>query len=59
MSLNAFKKLPKEKRNELILVVVITIGVLAALGFGLIRPQYGVLADLAKKKWKTRRSWTR
>jgi len=35
-----YKKLPKEKRDHLILVVLITAVVLGGLGFGLIRFQY-------------------
>lgn len=53
-SLTAFKKLPKEKRNELIMVILVTIGVLTALGFGLIRSQFRLLDDLAKKKADSR-----
>jgi hypothetical protein len=36
----SFKKLPKQKRDHLILVAVATVAVLAGLGFGLIRRQY-------------------
>jgi Tfp pilus assembly protein PilO len=35
-----FKKLPKEKRDHLILVVLVTAAILGGLGFGLIRAQY-------------------
>src|SRR5437868_3827275 len=42
-----FKKLPKEKRNQLILAVVGTVAVLSGLGFGLIRFQYDNLDHLA------------
>jgi Tfp pilus assembly protein PilO len=38
-----FKKLPKEKRDHLILVVLITAVALGGLGFGLIRFQYDKL----------------
>jgi Tfp pilus assembly protein PilO len=38
-----FKKLPKQKRDHLILVAVITVALLAGLGFGLIRRQYDAL----------------
>lgn len=38
-----FKKLPKEKRDHLILVVLVTAAVLGGLGFGLIRAQYDSL----------------
>jgi Tfp pilus assembly protein PilO len=43
-------RLSKEKRTQLILVLVVTAGLLAALGFGLIKRQYASVADLAKKK---------
>jgi Tfp pilus assembly protein PilO len=45
-----FKKLPKEKKNALILVVVVTVAVLAGLGFGLIKYQFGKLAALRNKR---------
>src|SRR6476620_11429875 len=45
-----FKKLPKEKRNALILVVIVTIAVLNGLGFGLIKYQFGKLAELRGKR---------
>lgn len=38
-----FKKLPKEKRDQLLLVVLITVVALGGLGFGLIRAQYANL----------------
>jgi len=41
-----FKKLPKEKRNALILVVIVTIAVLNGLGFGLIKYQFNKLSAL-------------
>jgi hypothetical protein len=44
-----FGKLSKEKRNQLILVVVGTIAVLGALGFGLVKFQYDKLRSLADK----------
>jgi hypothetical protein len=44
-----FKKLPKDKRNQLILVLVGTVAVLCGLGFGLIRFQYEGLKSLAAK----------
>jgi hypothetical protein len=54
---NAMKstKLPKEKRNQLILICLVTVAVLAGLGFGLIRHQYGNLTRLANKKWEAER----
>jgi Tfp pilus assembly protein PilO len=45
-----FKKLPKEKRNALILVVIVTVAVLSGLGFGLIKYQFGKLAELRAKR---------
>jgi len=44
-----FSKLPKEKRTPLILVVVLTVIVLGALGFGLIKWQYRSLREIAEK----------
>ena len=44
-----FKKLPKEKRSQLILVILVTVGVLVGLGFGLIRAQFDGLSELASK----------
>jgi hypothetical protein len=45
-----FAKLPREKRNQFILVVVITLAVLSGLGFGLIKYQYENLKHLADRK---------
>ena len=45
-----FSKLPKEKRNQLILVALGAVIVLGALGFGLIKWQYGTLRTLADKR---------
>ena len=47
-----FKKLPKEKKNALILVVVGTVAVMGGLGFGLIKLQFAKLADLRDKRTK-------
>lgn len=44
------KSLPKEKRNSLILVGLLTAGASTALALGLIRPQYQHIAGLAKKR---------
>src|SRR5262249_19242855 len=44
------KRLPKEKRNQLISVVVVIVLCLAAWGFGLIRYQYGSLRQLSESK---------
>ena len=43
-------KLSKQKRNQLVLICLVTIVVLAGLGFGLIKHQYGNLTRLADKK---------
>jgi Tfp pilus assembly protein PilO len=45
-------KLPKEKRNELVVVVIVTIVVLAGLFFGLIHFQKQNLTNLADRKIK-------
>src|SRR5947209_1624075 len=45
-----FKKLPREKRNQLALVLILTVALLNGLGFGLIRFQYLRLQNLASKK---------
>jgi len=45
-----FSKLPKEKRNQLVLVAVTTVIVLGGLGFGLIKSQYDNLKTLAEKR---------
>jgi Tfp pilus assembly protein PilO len=45
-----FSKLPKEKRNHFILVLVLTLGTLGGLGFGLIKYQYENLNHLAERK---------
>jgi hypothetical protein len=42
------KRLSKEKRNQLITVIFATLVILALIGFGLIRPQYKSLSDIAK-----------
>ncbi len=45
-----FTKLSKDRRNKLILVVLITLATLGGLGFGLIKYQYASLRRLADKK---------
>lgn len=45
-----WSKLPKEKRNQLILVVVGTLAVLGALGFGLIKFQFDQLKGYAARQ---------
>jgi Tfp pilus assembly protein PilO len=49
-----FRKLPKEKRNHLILVVIGTLAVLSALGFGLIKAQYDGLNQVAIREESAR-----
>ena len=44
------KWLPKEKRNPFILVVVITVGILVVIGFGLLRSQSSILARVAASR---------
>jgi len=44
-----WSKLPKEKRNELVLVILVTVAVVVALGYGLIRMQYDDLATTHRK----------
>jgi Tfp pilus assembly protein PilO len=43
-------RLSKEKRNQLILVVLATLVVLGIIGFAVIRPQYAGLANIARTK---------
>lgn len=49
----SLRKLPKEKRKQLLLVIVVTLMALAGLGFGLIKYQYENLTHLAGKKVET------
>ena len=50
MNFLGFNKLSAQKRKEMILVVLMTIAVLVGLGYGLIRYQFRVLADLKEKQ---------
>jgi len=52
-----FSKLPKEKRNNLILVIVITLAALGGIGFGLIKYQYQRLDQLAERKVNAQRKF--
>jgi len=52
-----WSKLPKEKRKNLVLVVLVTLAILAGLGFGLIRPQYNSLKRLAGDKVKAEKQY--
>jgi hypothetical protein len=45
-----FKKLPKEKRNQLILVIMITVAAVGGLYLGLIKSQKANLSQLAARK---------
>ncbi len=45
-----WSKLPKEKRNQLVLVVLLTLAVVVALGYGLVRMQYDDLASIHRKQ---------
>jgi len=45
-----FRKLPKEKRTQLILVILVTLAALAGLGFGVVKYQYANLTRFAAKK---------
>ena len=45
-----WKKLSKEKKQQLLLVIVLAVGVLSGLGFGLIKYQYGRLQMYAEKR---------
>ena len=42
------KRLSREKRNQLITVILVTLGILGLICFGLIRPQYESLSKIAK-----------
>jgi Tfp pilus assembly protein PilO len=44
------KRLSREKRNQLITVILATLAILALIGFGLIRPQYDSLSAIAKDR---------
>ncbi len=44
------KSLPKEKRNQLVLIILVTLVALAGLGYGLIKFQYENLGRLAAKQ---------
>jgi hypothetical protein len=42
------KKLPKEKRDQLVLVIMSTVALIALIYFGFIRPQYGAISGIQK-----------
>jgi hypothetical protein len=54
-----WRKLPKEKRQHLVLIVVVTLGALAGLGWGLIKGQYDYLGRMAEKKVATQKKLER
>ena len=41
------KRLPRDKRNQLITVILVTVAILALIGFSLIRPQFDSLSKIA------------
>lgn len=45
-----WSKLPKEKRNQLVLVVIVTLAMMVALGYGLVRMQYDDLGATHRKQ---------
>jgi hypothetical protein len=54
-----FKKLTKEKRQQLVLVAISTVAVLGLLGFGLIKSQYARITRLAEAKVKAENKLTK
>jgi aconitase A len=50
-----WKKLSKEKKQQLLLIAMVTIGTLAGLGWGLIKGQYEYIGSLADKKVATQK----
>jgi hypothetical protein len=50
-----WKKLSKEKKQQLVLIAMITVGALAGVGSGLIKGQYDNLAQIADKKVTTQK----
>ena len=50
-----WKKLSKEKKQQLVLIAMVTVGALAGLGWGLIRGQYEYIGSLAEKKVATQK----
>ena len=44
------KRLSRKKRNQLITVILVTLAILALIGFGLIWPQYDSLSAIAKAR---------
>src|SRR5438034_11443594 len=54
-----FSKLPKEKKQQLVLIGVVTLTALGGLGWGLIKGQYAYLGRLAEKKVATQKKLER
>ena len=54
-----FRKLPKEKKQQLLLIGVLTLGTLIGLGVGLIKSQYEHLRIMADKKVSTQKKLQR
>jgi hypothetical protein len=48
-----WKKLSKEKKQQLVLIVMVTVGALAGIGWGLIKGQYEYLGRIADNKAAT------
>jgi Tfp pilus assembly protein PilO len=44
------KRLSREKRNQFVIVILVTLAILALIGFGLIRPQYDSLSKIANAR---------
>jgi len=54
-----FSKLPKNKRNQLIMVALLTVIALGGLGFGLIKWQYARLRELTELQQVAEKKFTR
>src|SRR6266566_1578858 len=54
-----FRKLSKEKKQQLLLIGMLTLGTLIGLGWGLIKNQYEHLRNLADKKVTTQKKLQR
>ena len=50
-----FSKLPKEKKQHLMLIGIITVAALAGLGLGVVKRQYDYLGRLAERKVSTQK----
>lgn len=53
-----WSKLPKQKRNQLVMVILLTVAVLTALGYGLIKLQYDNLTQVARQTDEAERKLT-